>query len=82
MEADSGIFVTETDAALNLVLAHANGGNIRLTVRESTDLDEHLNLLQSGSVLFFEDPPDSPRPVLHGQIFAEQGSVLLASAIT
>ena len=70
MEADAGIFVTETDAALNLVLAHANGGDIRLTVRESADLDEHLNLLQSGSALFFEDPPDSPRPVPHGQIFA------------
>ena len=30
------------------MLAHATTSNIRLTVRESTDLDEHLYLLREG----------------------------------
>ena len=76
MEADGSIFVTETESALNLVLAHALV-NIRLTVRESSDLDEHLNLLREGAALFFENPPDRPRIVLKGQVYAHAGFVLL-----
>ena len=47
------------------VLAHALA-NIRLTVRESTDLDEHLNLLRDGGALFFEDPPTGRAPCSKG----------------
>ena len=56
LEADTGIFLTETDKALNLLLAHARNANanIRLTVRETADTDEDLNLLDSGDVLFAE----------------------------
>src|SRR5690606_22818556 len=53
-------------------------------VRESSDLDEDLLLLQSGQTLFAEDGStspgnhaDSPRIVPNGQIFAEGGSVTL-----
>ena len=35
LEAQHSIFLTETDADLRLVLAHATTGDIRLTVRES-----------------------------------------------
>ena len=76
LEADGSIFVTETDAALNLVLAHA-AQNIRLTVRESSELDEDLNLLHGGGALLHEDPPDRPRAVLKGQIYAQTGYVRL-----
>jgi len=76
IEAYASIYVTETNAALNLALAHAHD-NIRLTVRESADLDEHLNLLRTGEVVFFEDAPDSPRLVPNGAVYAETGFVLL-----
>jgi len=81
LEAGSDIYLTETDANLRLVMAHAYGGDIRLTVRESADLDEHFELLPSGSARFAESntrPPgnhtDALRIVPHGQVFAEQGS--------
>ena len=84
LEASDSIFLTETDADLRLVLAHTYTGDIRLTVRESTALDEDLNLLASGAARFAEDEStipgsqdDDPRSVPHGQIFAEQGWVLL-----
>ena len=86
LEADSGIFLTEVDGPLHLALAHANGGNIRLTVRESADLDEHLNLLKNGTpvpanapsgALFAESGPDNFRPIPKGTIFAEAGNVEL-----
>jgi Ca2+-binding RTX toxin-like protein len=81
LEADAGIFLTETDQALNLLLAHANEGNIRLTVRESTDLDEHLNLLPSGDVLFAESGPDFHRTIRHGQVFAEDQGMTLGAVL-
>jgi hypothetical protein len=84
LEATRSIFLTETDGDLRLVLAHTYTGDIRLTVRESADLDEHLELLASGSARFAEDDatasgfdPDADRIVPHGQIFAEQGWVRL-----
>ncbi|MFZ0529764.1 MAG: hypothetical protein WAL91_04410, partial [Propionicimonas sp.] len=72
LEASNSIFVTETDAFLRLVLAKAENGNIRLTVRESTpDTDENLYLIQTGSVLFTElGGADNPRNVPNGLIFA------------
>ena len=45
LEATAGIYFTETDAYLRLVLAHALTGDIRLTVRESVQLDEDLYLV-------------------------------------
>ena len=41
-----------------MVLAQTSTGNIRLTVRESADLDEDLILNENGSVLFVEDSPE------------------------
>jgi hypothetical protein len=84
LEATDSIFLTEADANLRLLLAHTYTGDIRLTVRESADLDEVLDLLASGSARFAEsntrlpgNDPDASRIVPHGQIFAEQGMVLL-----
>src|SRR5688500_14300830 len=78
MEADGSIYVTETDGTphgLRLVLAEALGGDVRITVRESTpDVDEDLNLLVSGAVLFVEN---APRTIAHGRIAANFGFVLL-----
>ena len=72
LEASGSIFVTETDSYLRLVLAHAESGNIRLTVRETAAAtDEDLYLIQAGSVRFSESGPDSPRNVPHGMIFAD-----------
>ena len=74
MEASTSIFVTETDGTLHLALAEALGGNVRITVREtSPDLDEDLDLLHSGSVRFVENVL---RDVPRGRI-AASGSVLL-----
>ena len=42
------IYLTEVDGYLRLVLAHAVIGDIRLTVRESADLDEDLYLIANG----------------------------------
>ena len=84
LEATTNIYLTENDADLQLVLAHTYTGDIRLTVRESTDLDENFVLRHSGSARFAEDAttlpgddPDADRIVAHGQVFAEQGSVIL-----
>ena len=66
------------------MLAHATTGDIRLTVRESGDLDEHLLLLRNGVARFAEDhttepgnDPDALRTIPSGAIFAETGGVLL-----
>ncbi|MBI3917574.1 MAG: hypothetical protein HY322_11275 [Betaproteobacteria bacterium] len=90
LEATDNIYVTETEGNLRLVLAHTYDGDIRLTVRESAILGEDLVLLENGDVLFAEDDApfaddgslpgnhdDSPRFVANGQVFAEQGAVLL-----
>ncbi|WP_201742286.1 hypothetical protein [Mangrovicoccus ximenensis] len=93
LEASNGIFLTETDGALRLVLAHALAGNIRLTVRESSETDgdtltgpdgEHLYVEDSGTARFAEsnkrDPgrqTDGVREIANGTIFAEAGSVTL-----
>jgi hypothetical protein len=85
LEAQTGIYLTETNAYLRLVLAHATTGNIRLTVRESTpDTDEDLYLIEDGSAQFAEDNDTAPgddndalRIIPRGQIFAETGSVEL-----
>ncbi|MHB1243985.1 MAG: beta strand repeat-containing protein, partial [Gaiellaceae bacterium] len=84
LEASTGIYLTETDAELRLALAHATGGNIRLTVRESADLDENFLLIRSGSARFAEGnasvpglDPDADRAIPRGQVFAEAGSVEL-----
>ncbi|MEO6651293.1 MAG: hypothetical protein ABIP17_01380, partial [Ilumatobacteraceae bacterium] len=74
MEADDSIFVTEVDGTLHLVLAEALGGSVRITVRESADLDEHLDLLHDGSVRFVENVLSI---VPRGRIAALNGSVLL-----
>lgn len=84
VEATRHVYLAETDADLRLVLAHASTGDIRITVRETTDTDEHLFLLASGTVRFAESDarapgldPDAPRSVPNGTIFAEAGSVTL-----
>src|SRR5690606_17427549 len=84
LEASQDIYLTETDGNLRLVLAHTFAGDIRLTVRESSDLDEHFQLLHSGSVRFAEDAttlpgndPDAPRTIDHGQVFDVRGRVEL-----
>lgn len=84
LEATKDIYVTEIDSKLRLVLAHSYAGDIRITVRESADLDEHLELLHSGSARFAESTtsrptnlPDAERQIPNGQIFAEAGSVTL-----
>jgi hypothetical protein len=84
VEATRHIYLTETVAALDLVLAHTDTGDIRLTVRESAAQGEDLNLLELGSARFAESntrlpghDPDAPRVVPHGLIFAENGKVTL-----
>ncbi|MGK2853884.1 MAG: hypothetical protein ACSLE3_07225, partial [Microbacteriaceae bacterium] len=54
LEATGGIYLTESDAYLRLVLAHSLTGDIRLTVRESAQTDEDLYLISSGSARFAE----------------------------
>src|SRR5262249_26241209 len=49
LEGSTGIYLTETDAYLRLLLAHAVSGNIRITVRESADVDEDLYLVEDGT---------------------------------
>jgi hypothetical protein len=74
-EADSSIYLTETEGALNLRLARAIGGDIRLTVREHAGTGDDLNLLQPiGTILVVEN---MPRPIPHGLVHALVGFVLL-----
>lgn len=78
LEAATGIYLTEMDGKLRLVLAHSYTGDIRLTVNESTpDLDEDLELIKSGTAFTAEIDTTQWRTVDKGQIFAEAGSVLL-----
>ena len=56
LQAGRHIDVTEYDGTLYLVLAHAELGHVRLTVRETSDLDEDL-VIVPGSVLFAENAP-------------------------
>ena len=84
LEAQNGIFLTETAEYLRLVLAHATTGNIRITVRESGATNEDLYLIKLGSARFAEDDTtvpgndlDAPRTIPKGQVFAEAGSVEL-----
>ncbi len=84
LEATGDIYLTETDAYLRLVLAHALTGNIRLTVRETSQTDEDLYLIKNGSARFAESNTrapnsdiDAPRVIPNGTIFAESGSVEL-----
>ncbi|WP_203230655.1 calcium-binding protein [Agromyces humi] len=84
LEASAGIWLTETDGYLRLLFAHATAGNIRITVRESAELDEDLYLIRNGSANFAEDNstvpgnnPDHLRDIPNGTVFAEQGSVEL-----
>ena len=66
LRASDSIYLTETestpsedmsdeDYGLRLVLALTLTGDIRLTVRETSDLDEDLILLEDGFVLFLEN---------------------------
>src|SRR6185503_2740628 len=85
LEARDNIYVTETNAYLRLVLAHATLGDIRLTVRESALRDEDLYLVKNGSARFAESNTrapsgndiDAPRILPNGQVFAESGKVTL-----
>ena len=77
-----GIYVTEVDGTLQLALAEAIGGDIRITVRErdpdatpsAATLDEDLDLRSSGAVRFVENVL---RNVPRGRIAALEGSILL-----
>ncbi|MBL8482242.1 MAG: hypothetical protein JNJ60_08610, partial [Rhodocyclaceae bacterium] len=84
LEATANIYLTETDQDLRLLLAHSYTGNIRLTVRESADHDENLQLIDHGSARFAESnsrlpavQSDAERIIGHGTIFAEGGSITL-----
>ena len=84
LRASNSIYLTETDSYLRLVLADAQSGNVRLTVRESNDglsgEDDDLFLTRDGAVRFHEDDPAPPLPGLpvpNGMINASSGSVLL-----
>ena len=68
-EADIGVFLTETVGALNVLLAQALTGNVRLTVRDTNALDENLNLIHpsdsvhaaqnDGQILVVENAPQT-----------------------
>ena len=84
LEATRNIWVTEVAGELRLALAHAYLGNIVLTVRESAAQGEDLQLIRDGSARFAEDNGTAPgnhvdalRPLPHGLILAEEGSVTL-----
>ncbi len=84
LEATGSIYLTEVDAYLRLLFAHAVDGDIRITVRDSADLDEDLYLIEDGFARFAEDNTtlpgndiDSLRPVPIGTVLAETGSVTL-----
>ncbi|MEO6494544.1 MAG: hypothetical protein ABIP99_17070 [Ilumatobacteraceae bacterium] len=84
LEAGTGIYVTEMNGYLRLVLAHALTGNIRITVRETAALDEDLFLIRNGTANFAEDnttaptnDADHPRVIQNGTVLAEAGSVEL-----
>src|SRR5262249_57610969 len=74
LRASNSIYVTETAGSMDVVLAEAFVGDIRLTVRESTAQGEDLNLFPNGSVLFVENQPET---VPHGRIQAWSGNVRL-----
>ena len=80
LEASDNIYLRETDGALRLALAHTYYGDIRLTVRDTSDLDENLYLVNDGEARFAEsdsrDPgsqEDATRHIPNGTIFAERG---------
>ncbi len=73
LEASTSIWLTEVDGTLRLVLAEALGGDVTITVRESADLDEDLDLLHDGKVWFTEN---AERTIPRGRI-AATGFVLL-----
>ena len=84
LEAGTGIYLTETDGYLRLVLAHALTGDIRITVRETGAIDEDLFLIRNGTANFAEDDTtaptndaDHPRVIPNGTVLAETGSVEL-----
>ena len=87
LEASSGIFLTETAGHLRLLMAHAFGGDIRLTVRESKILGEDFQLIRSGTARFAEsntrgpgNQADAERLVGRGIILTERGAVTLLVA--
>ncbi|MDH3308749.1 MAG: hypothetical protein OEO77_14700, partial [Acidimicrobiia bacterium] len=84
LEASVSIYVAEIDGYLRLLLAHAATGDIRIKVRETSDLDEDLYLIEDGTARFAESnvrapdsDPDAERDVPVGQIFAEVGNITL-----
>ena len=58
LRATDSVYVTETDSTLHLILAQTSTGDVRLTVRESADLDEDLDVIYAGSVLYVESAPE------------------------
>jgi hypothetical protein len=73
LRAGRDIHLTEVDGSLELVEAVA-GRNIRITVRETADLDEDLNLLDSGRVRYAETGDVAVNP---GRITATTGWIEL-----
>ena len=94
LEATRDIYLTEIDAYLRLVLAHAVNGDIRITVRETTPSDADAGHARRGPLPRSRAaPPASPRAtralpsgndldaersVPKGQVFAETGNVAAA----
>ena len=82
LQAGDSVYVTEVDSTLHLVLAEADGGDVRVTVREtdpdatpsSATLDEDLDLLHDGAVRFDEGVLQT---VPRGRVAALEGYVLL-----
>ncbi|MGH3369916.1 MAG: hypothetical protein ACRDPR_07925, partial [Nocardioidaceae bacterium] len=74
LEASNSIYVTEIDEELNLLLARALGGNVRLTVRDSAAQGEDLLLVQPTSKYLVVE--NAPTTVTNGLVNAA-GWVLL-----
>src|SRR5207302_9291576 len=51
-EADGSIYLTETVLSMNVLLAQALNGNVRLTVRDSGVQGEDLNLIHPSNSVF------------------------------
>jgi hypothetical protein len=75
--ATNNIDLTQVSGSAQVALIEALTGNVRFTVRDNNLPGEDLDLLNSGSVLFVGNDPQT---LPHGLIDTPQGSVLLRVA--
>jgi Ca2+-binding RTX toxin-like protein len=76
-QASQSIYLTELDGSMNVLLAHASAGNVRLTTTETAVEGNDILLLDTGSTLVVEN---APQAVPHGLVEADGGNVLLQAA--